>query len=80
MKVIDKIYDFENGDRYVIETKECFHCKKTGRVEIQTQELFYLNQGMKVQEAVTSLDRDSREMLITGTHPECWIAMFGEEE
>ena len=37
MKVIEKIYDFNNGDRYVIETKECFHCNKTGRVEIQTQ-------------------------------------------
>ena len=80
MKVIDKIYDFENGDRYVIETQECFHCNTTGRVEIQAQELFYLNQGMHVQEAVKSLDRDYREMLITGTHPECWIEMFGEEE
>jgi hypothetical protein len=28
VKVIDKIYDFENGDKYVVETKECFHCKK----------------------------------------------------
>lgn len=80
MKVIDKIYDFENGDKYVIETKECFHCKKTGKVEIFTQEMFYLNQGMHVQDAVKSLDKDEREMLITGTHPECWISMFGEEE
>ena len=26
MKVIDKIYDFKNGDKYVIETKPCLHC------------------------------------------------------
>ena len=80
MKVIDKIYDFENGDRYVIETKQCFHCKQTGTVEIFTQEMFYLNQGMHIQDAVKSLDRDYREQMITGTHPKCWIEMFGEEE
>jgi len=80
MKVIDKIYDFSNGDKYVIETKPCLHCKQTGQVEIFTQELFYLNQGMHIQDAVKSLDKDYREQMITGTHPKCWIKMFGEEE
>ena len=80
MKVIDKIYDIENGDKYVIETKECLHCGKTGTVEIFTQEMFYLNQGMHIQDAVKSLDKDYREQMITGTHPECWTEMFGEEE
>ena len=80
MKVIDKIYDFENGDKYIIETKQCFHCKNTGTVEIFTQELFYLNQGMHIQDAVKSLSKDYREQLITGIHPRCWYEMFGEEE
>ena len=80
MKVIDKIYDFENGDKYVVETKECFHCKKTGTVEIFTQEMFYIHQGWKIQDAVKSLDKDLREQMITGTHPNCWLEMFGEEE
>jgi len=80
MKVIDKIYDFDNGDKYVIETKSCIHCRQTGQVEIFTQELFYLNQGMHIQDAVKSLDKDYREQMITGTHPKCWIKMFGEEE
>jgi hypothetical protein len=80
MKVIDKIYDYVNGDRYVIETPACLHCDDTGTVEIFTQELYYLNQGMHVQEAVTSLNKDYREQLITGIHPRCWIEMFGEEE
>ena len=78
--VIEKKYDFKNGDKYVIETKQCIHCKQTGTVEIFTQELFYLNQGMHIQDAVKSLDRDYREQMITGTHPKCWVAMFGEEE
>lgn len=80
MKVIDKIYDFENGDRYVIETKECFHCNTTGTVEILTEELFWLNQGKHIQEAVKSLDKDYREQLISGVHPKCWLEMFGEGE
>jgi len=80
MKVIHKIYDFENGDKYVVETKECIHCGETGTVEIYTSEMFWLNQGMHIQEAVTSLDKDLREQMITGTHPKCWVEMFGEEE
>ena len=78
--VIEKKYDAINGDMYVIETKQCFHCKQTGTVEIYTQELFYLNQGMHIQDAVKSLDKDLREQMISGTHPKCWIKMFGEEE
>ena len=80
MKIIDKILDFENGDRYVIETKECLHCKKTGTVEIFAQEMFWLHQGLHIQDAVKSLNKDLREQLMTGTHPKCWIEMFGEEE
>tara|TARA_Y100000004_G_C8901190_1_gene406481 strand:- start:49 stop:294 length:246 start_codon:yes stop_codon:yes gene_type:complete len=80
MKVIDKIYDAVNGDKYVIETKQCWHCGNTGKVEIFTQEMFFLNQGYHVQEAVQSLDKHYREMLITGVHPKCWTEMFGDEE
>lgn len=79
-KVLGKTIDFKNGDRYTIETQTCIHCKKTGTVEIFSQELFYLHQGMHIQDAVKSLDKDLREQMITGTHPECWIKMFGEEE
>ena len=79
-KVVEKKYDFKNGDKYVVETKECLHCKKTGTVEIFTQEMFYLHQGHHIQDAVKSLNKDLREQMITGTHPECWVAMFGEEE
>ena len=80
MKVIEKIYDYVNGDRYVIETKECLHCGETGTVEIFAQEMFWLHQGLHIQDAVKSLDKDLREQMITGTHPKCWIEMFGEEE
>ena len=80
MKVIDKIYDYENGDKYVIETKPCLHCKETGTVTIFTQELFYIRQGYHIQDAVKSLDKQEREQLISGIHGKCWTDMFGEEE
>ena len=80
MRIGSLFSGFENGDKYVIETKECLHCRQTGTVEIFTQELFYLNQGYHIQDAVKSLDKHYREQMITGTHPKCWIEMFGEEE
>lgn len=80
INVIEKIYDFENGDRYVVETPMCFHCGHTGTVEVLTQEVFYLRQGMLVQDAVKSLDKELREQFISGTHPKCWLDMFGEQE
>ena len=78
MKVIDERYSPKHI--YVVETPTCFHCKKVGIIEIQAQELFYLNQGMHIQDAVKSLDKELREQLISGTHPKCWYEMFGEEE
>jgi len=27
-----------------------------------------------------SVPKDLREQIMTGTHPTCWIEMFGEEE
>ena len=80
MKVIHKIYDYENGDKYVIETKACLHCKETGTVTIFTKELFFIRQGYHIQDAVKSLDKQEREQLISGIHGKCWNDMFGEEQ
>ena len=60
-KVLGKTIDFEFGDRYTIKTQTCIHCKETGTVEIFAQELLYLHQGMHIQDAVKSLDKDYRE-------------------
>lgn len=75
MKVIDK-----KDNKYVIETKTCFHCGKTGTVEIYSRELFELRQGAFIQDAVKSLQVEEREQLISGTHGKCWEDMFGEDE
>ena len=72
MRVLEKV-----GNKYVIETKTCLHCKKTGTVKILTSELFYIRQGYHIQDAVKSLDKPEREQLISGIHGNCWEEMFG---
>lgn len=36
--------------------------------------------GMLIQEAFPQLNKDQRELLITGITPEAWNQAFGEEE
>lgn len=78
MKVIEEVYIPKHI--YIVETKPCFHCKEVGTVEIPSQELFNLNQGLLIQDALVSVPKDLREQIMTGTHPTCWIEMLGEEE
>ena len=78
MKVIEEVYS--PNHTYIVETKPCFHCKEVGTVEIPSQELFDLNQGKLIQEALVSVPKELREQILTGTHPNCWIELFGPEE
>lgn len=36
--------------------------------------------GENIQDALPQLDADQRELLMSGTHPQCWVRMFGPEE
>lgn len=36
--------------------------------------------GEHVQYVWPEMQADQREVLITGTHPTCWVKIFGEEE
>lgn len=78
MKIIDEIYSPVHV--YIVETKLCFNCNKSGTVEVPAQELFYLNQGKNIQDALITVPKELREQIITGTHPTCWDEMFGKEE
>lgn len=65
----------------VIETKECMFCGKTGEVEVTDAELFaYKTQPGFIQNVLPRLSDGEREMLISGTHSECFDSMFGEDE
>lgn len=63
-----------------IDTKPCFMCSKAGKVTVDLEGYELYNAGVLIQDAFPDLSDDVREMLITGTHPECWDAMFPDED
>jgi len=61
-------------------TPKCIHCGEQSIVEIDRASHALWNAGAYVQVAFPHMSADEREMLMTGTHPECWAAIFGEGE
>jgi len=64
----------------LIVTKPCTVCHQTSTVSVDALGFKQWQEGKLIQEALPYLSADQRELLITGTHPECWDMMFGEEE
>jgi hypothetical protein len=62
----------------VIVEKRCFHCGKIARLEVPKSQFDAWRSGVLAQDAFPNLSAEEREMLISGTHPECWKEMFGE--
>ena len=57
-------------------------CRVTGEpytVTIPGAELFDLNQGLHIQDALRSLNADQREFVISGTSPKGWEKLFGND-
>ena len=44
------------------------------------QGVFWYNQGKLIQECFPELPKEDRELLITGTHDECFNSLYKEEE
>ena len=60
-------------------TRRCPVCYKTGSIMVDESELLHYLRGNFVQDSFKTMSAPFREQIITGTHPECWQAMFGEE-
>lgn len=63
-----------------VRTPACFHCGETSLVEVPTDGFHAWQSGTLIQRAFPEMPADTRELLISGTHPACWDAMFAEEE
>jgi len=67
-----------------VRTKKCSWCKKEGTLELtedQLERARQWGQGLgPIQQMLPDLTPDQREQLMTGTHPECWKAMWDNEE
>lgn len=61
-----------------VETMPCAVCHKRSTLEIP-EENYYLwrDRGVLIQNAFPDLSPGERELLMTGTHEECWDSDFG---
>lgn len=54
----------------------CFHCGQENKILVETDKLEKWRNGAYIQDAFPDLSADDRELIMTGTHPECWEEMF----
>lgn len=65
--------------RITITTPNCIRCGRTGHLDVAPDEAAALATGEPVHQALANHPRQEREMLISGTHPKCWEALFGAD-
>lgn len=76
----------EDGQRW-LETydkvtiyKLCMVCGKESEVHVDQEGFIAWQNGTKVQDAFPNMTPCDREILITGTHPNCWKVLFDDDE
>jgi hypothetical protein len=72
--------DIENTQEMHIFRVEDPNCGKTFTLPVTEGEYKNWKDGMLIQDAMPSLTQDDRELLISGTCPECSQAMMAEPE
>ena len=78
--------DIADETLVALECPRCMHCGNAATVTMTMAQFRALAPGqarpgnLKVQHILPDWSPDQRELLISGTHPECWTAMFGEPE
>lgn len=86
---LPEVYDFSNGssNTYKIEPRHqlippCYHCHRFVPVILDGSDYFryFVKNADNVQAVFHYLLPAERELLITGTHPECWDDMMGPED
>lgn len=59
-----------------VTTPPCTVCGNTSEVEVDPVAFSRWRRGALAQVAFPDLNADQRELLITGTHPQCWDTIF----
>lgn len=62
-----------------IQTPPCILCKERSHVTLSISE-YHALQDHHIQDALPTRDADFRELVLSGTHSECWESMFADEE
>lgn len=77
----EKFLDKKFGPlREIYITPQCWGCSKISTVLLDPARLEAWRSGQFIQNVWPEKDSNFRELLMTGTHPECWVAMFGNED
>ena len=59
---------------------ECRMCGKQFRLKAEKEDIHKWMNGMNNQDALPYMPAEERELLISGTCPECWNKLFPAEE
>ena len=59
---------------------ECRMCGKQYNLKAEKEDIQKWMNGMNIQDALPYMPAEQRELLISGTCPECWDKLFGGEE
>lgn len=65
---------------FIVVNRGCEFCKKAYELPVDEQSFHLWNKGEFIQNAFPYATASDREMLISGSHPECWDKAFGGEE
>lgn len=63
-----------------VTTAPCRLCGVNSVLDVPSDGLALWRSGKYVQDAFPDLSVDDRELLVSGTHPECWNNLFPKEE
>lgn len=61
-------------------TPPCTVCQRSEHMHLEKDSFDRWQNGEVIQKAFPRLTEDERELLISGTHSECWDSMFVDAE
>lgn len=76
----DMALDTVPGINEYLVVRDCSFCREGAVTIVPAQGLWDWEHGTFAQVAFPHLTADQREQVMTGTHPECWDAAFGEDD
>lgn len=62
-----------------VQTPSCTVCSRTSRLSVPRPGLELWRAGAYIQDVLPALTADEREMLLTGTHPDCWDRLWSTD-
>lgn len=67
-----------SNDTIEVTTPVCVQCGQSSTMNVSRDKLIRWHKGELAQNVFPELTPDERELLVTGTHPECWEKIFGK--